>query len=136
MIRGEASMVTNTVAALIATVVTIPALGWYLIYITTVKWTKQKRKAIRWASDYSTVLFIAAVYFILQQLWEPTSIWLVLALFFSIAITFTIIYWNVMDDFYASKLLKGVWRLNFIVFVMIYILLSGVGLIQSIFSFV
>lgn len=129
-------MVTSTFAAFIATVVTIPALGWYLIYISTVKLTRQKRKAIKWASDCSAVLFMAAVYFIMEQLWEPTSVWLVLALFFSVAITFTIIYWNVMEDFYATKLLKGIWRLNFLIFVSIYILLSGYGLIRSIFSFV
>ncbi|MBM0065266.1 DUF3397 domain-containing protein [Alkalicoccobacillus gibsonii] len=129
-------MVTSTFAAFIATVVTIPALGWYLIYISTVKLTRQKRKAIKWASDFSAVLFMAAVYFIMEQLWEPTSVWLVLALFFSVAITFTIIYWNVMEDFYATKLLKGIWRLNFLIFVSIYILLSGYGLIRSIFSFV
>ncbi|MEY8751364.1 DUF3397 domain-containing protein [Alkalicoccobacillus gibsonii] len=129
-------MVTSTFAAFIATVVTIPALGWYLIYISTVKLTRQKRKAIKWASDFSAVLFMAAVYFIMEQLWEPTSVWLVLALFFSVAITFTVIYWNVMEDFYATKLLKGIWRLNFLIFVSIYILLSGYGLIRSIFSFV
>ncbi|MEK4565427.1 DUF3397 domain-containing protein [Alkalihalobacillus sp. FSL R5-0424] len=129
-------MVTSTVAALVATVVTIPALGWYLIYISTVKLTKQKRKAVIWASDGSAILFMAAVYYIMSQLWEPTSVWLVLALFLSVAITFTIIYWNVMDDFYAMKLFKGIWRLNFLIFVTIYILLSGYGLIWSIFSFV
>ncbi|MCM2674833.1 DUF3397 domain-containing protein [Alkalicoccobacillus plakortidis] len=129
-------MVTSTVAAFIATVVTIPALGWYLIYITTVKITKQKRKSIKLASDCSAVLFMAAVYYILQQLWAPTSVWLVFALFFAVAFTFTIIYWNVMDDFYASKLFKGIWRLNFLIFVVIYIVLSGYGLLKSIFSFV
>ncbi|WYP25070.1 DUF3397 domain-containing protein [Alkalihalobacillus sp. FSL W8-0930] len=129
-------MVTSTVAALVATVVTIPALGWYLIYISTVKLIKQKRKAVIWASDGSAILFMAAVYYIMSQLWEPTSVWLVLALFFTVAITFTIIYWNVMDDFYAMKLFKGIWRLNFLIFVTIYILLSGYGLIWSIFSFV
>ncbi|MFK3937042.1 DUF3397 domain-containing protein [Alkalihalobacillus sp. NPDC078783] len=129
-------MVTSTVAAFVATVVTIPAFGWYLIYITTVKLTKQKRKAIKWASDWSAILFMAAVYYIMDQLWDPTSVWLVLALFFAVAIAFTIIYWNVMDDFYATKLFKGIWRLNFLIFVTIYILLSGYGLLRSIFSFV
>ncbi|MDQ0206455.1 DUF3397 domain-containing protein [Alkalicoccobacillus murimartini] len=129
-------MLTGTLAGFIATVITVPVLGWYLIYITTVKLSKHKPTAIKVASDVSSILFMVAVYYIMAQLWSDTSIWLIFALFFAVAFAFTIIYWKVMDDFYASKLFKGIWRLNFLLFVAIYILLSGYGLLRSIFYFV
>ncbi|TSB46316.1 DUF3397 domain-containing protein [Alkalicoccobacillus porphyridii] len=129
-------MLTGTFAGLIATVVTVPALGWYLIYITSVKITKHKPSSIKLACDGSTILFMAAVYYIMNQIWSSVSIWLIFALFFAVAFLFTMIYWKLMDDLYVSKLFKGIWRLNFILFVSIYILLSVYGLIRGIFYYV
>ncbi len=125
---------TNIVAWLLATVVTLPLLGWYLIYIVTVKMTKNKPKSIRLASDGSTIFLMAAVYFILYELSGRSFLWVILAVFFLLAFFFTWAHWKVAGDIHTRKLIKGIWRLNFILFLFFYLILSGYGLITRIIS--
>lgn len=124
---------TNVVAALLATIITLPLLGWYLIYIVTVKITKNKPNSIRLASDGSTIFFMAAVYFILYELWGRSFLWVIFALFFFIAFCFTIAHWRVSGDIHTRKLMKGIWRLNFMIFFVSYLILSTYGLISRVF---
>ncbi|MDT8859131.1 DUF3397 domain-containing protein [Alkalihalobacillus sp. MEB130] len=125
---------TSVLAAVIATIVTVPLLGWYVIYLTSVKISKNKSKSLRRASDWTTVLFMMAVYFILIELWDQSFGWLILAIFFLIAFFVTWIQWKVSGDIQTNKLFKGIWRFNFLFFVILYLLLSGFGLISRIFS--
>ncbi len=125
---------TNVVAWLIATIVTLPLLGWYLIYIISVKMNKNKSKSIRLASDWSMILFMAAVYFIIYELWGRSFLWIILAIFFFIALLFTWMHWKVSDDIHVRKLFKGIWRFNFILFLLVYLILSSYGLISRIMS--
>ncbi|WP_026674385.1 DUF3397 domain-containing protein [Alkalihalobacterium bogoriense] len=122
----------NALAGVIATFVTIPLLGWYFIYIISVKLTKDKRKSIKWASDYSTFLFIVAVYFIMLYTWNQSFIWLILIIILVTAIFFTILHWKTTSDINVGKLMKGIWRFNFLLFLFLYIVLSIVGLFFSI----
>lgn len=123
---------TNIIAWLVATIVTLPLLGWYVIYITTVKMTKNKRTSIRFASDWSTILFMAAVYFIIFEIWGFSFHWVILAVFFLIALLFTLMHWRVSGDIHIRKLFKGIWRFNFILFLVTYLILSSYGLVTRI----
>lgn len=124
----------NVVAWFVATVVTLPFLGWYCVYFTTVKLTKNKIRAVRLASDGTTILFMAAVYFIMYELWDRSFLWIILSAFLVIASVFTWTHWKIAEDIHTKKLFKGIWRLNFIFFLLFYILLSGYGLIFKIIS--
>ncbi|KHF40789.1 DUF3397 domain-containing protein [Halalkalibacter okhensis] len=125
---------SELVASVIATIVTIPLLGWYIIYITTVKISKNKSKSIRRASDWTTLLFMVAVYFIMSEIWSQSFLWIILAIFFFISLVVTWMQWSVSGDIQTKKLFRGIWRFNFLAFVIIYLLLSGYGLIVRIFS--
>jgi succinate dehydrogenase hydrophobic anchor subunit len=125
---------TEVVAWVIATIVTIPLLGWYIIYIISVKASKNKSKSIRRASDWTTVLFMIAVYFIIVELWAKSFLWVILAIFFFVALIFTFIHWRLSGDIHVGKLFKGIWRFNFLLFFMIYLFLSGFGLVLRILS--
>jgi predicted lysophospholipase L1 biosynthesis ABC-type transport system permease subunit len=124
----------DIVAWVIATIVTIPLLGWYLIYITTVKISKNKSKSLRLASDWTTILFMVAVYFIMVELWARSFLWIILAAFFFIAILVTWIHWKLSGDIQVGKLFRGIWRFNFILFFLLYVLLFSYGLILRIFA--
>ncbi|MED3646119.1 DUF3397 domain-containing protein [Halalkalibacterium halodurans] len=126
---------TNALVWLVATVITVPFIGWYLVYIVVVKWTKNKRRSVRLASDFSTLLFMLGVYFILKSMWTNMSIWIILAVFFLIAMFFTYMHYKVAEDIYIRKLARGIWRLNFLFFFILYFLLSGVGLVVNIMKF-
>lgn len=132
--RERREVMSSVFAWFVATIVTLPLLGWYLIYIIMVKITKNKSKSIRRASDWSAILFMAAVYFILYELWDRSFLWMIFSVFFLLALLFTWMHWRVSGDIHTRKLLRGIWRLNFMLFLFFYLLLSSYGLITRIIS--
>lgn len=126
---------SSAISILIATVVTIPFIGWYLIYIITVKIMKKRAKAVRIASDSSTILFIAAVNFILLELWGRSLLWVIFLVIFLIAFLFTLVHWKVDGDIHIKRLMTGIWRTNFIVFILAYVCFCAYGLFTRIFQF-
>lgn len=125
---------SNVLAIIIATIITVPLIGWYFIYITTVKITKKKSYSIRLASDVSAFIFMAAVYFIMLEIWDKSFLWLILIVFFLIAILFTLIHWKKFGDIQVGRLFRGIWRFNFIIFFFSYIGLSIYGLVFNILN--
>lgn len=123
---------SSAIAFFLATIITLPLLGWYLIYIITVKITKKKSFSVRLAADLSAILFMASVYFIMLEIWKQSFIWVIFSLFFFVAIFFTVIHWKNAEDIHVWKLFKGIWRFNFILFFLAYFLLSAYGLITRI----
>lgn len=122
----------SAIAWFFATLITVPLVAFYLIYIITVKTTKSKIISIKLTVDLSTILFILAVYFIAHEIWNISLFWFLLLTVISVAIIFTIIHWKFSNDIYLPKLLKGIWRLNFILFFLAYIILSIYGLLLRI----
>ncbi|WP_017727197.1 DUF3397 domain-containing protein [Halalkalibacterium ligniniphilum] len=125
---------THAIAWFVATLVTIPLLGWYLVYIITVKISRNKRKAVRLAADSTTLLFMVAVYFLMQEIWSKSFLWMILTIFFLVAILFTWLHWKVANDIYVRKLFRGIWRVNFLLFFFLHIILSGYGLFARILA--
>ncbi|GAF63963.1 DUF3397 domain-containing protein [Alkalihalobacillus trypoxylicola] len=123
----------TVVSWVFATFVTLPLFAWYLTYITMVKTTKNKRKSVRVASDWSMIWFVLAVYYIGVELWSISFFWYILIILFVIAIIFTWLHWSIAQDIIISKLFKGIWRMNFLIFLLLYLILSGYGLISRIF---
>lgn len=123
---------SKVISMAVATVITMPFFAWYLAYITTVKITKRKGYAVKLASDLSNILFIAASYFIMYELWHRSFLWLICVIFFSVAIIFTLIHWKIAEDIQVGKLFRGIWRLNFVLFFLFYIILSVYGLFKTV----
>lgn len=133
--KKEGDQMSSALSIFIATIVTIPFIGWYLIYIATVKVTKKKARAVRLASDGSTVLFIAAVNFILLELAGRSLLWVIFAVIFLIAFLFTLVHWKVDGDIHIKRLITGIWRTNFIVFIIAYVCFCAYGLYARIFQY-
>lgn len=115
-----------------ATLVTIPLIGLYLVYLISVKITRDKIYSIKLAVDCTTILFIIAVYFIIVELWNVRLLWLIILLFLFTAICFTIIHWKLYEDIEISKVLKGVWRFQFFLYFIFYFIFMIYGLISNI----
>ncbi|MCT8139033.1 DUF3397 domain-containing protein [Anaerobacillus sp. CMMVII] len=124
---------SEALAWLVATFVTLPIFTFYIIYIITVKTTKNKKKSLKLAVDVSACFFIIAVYFIAYEIWSKSLLWVIIIFILIVAMIFTIIHWKVSDDIQFGKLLKGIWRFNFLLFVIFYLVLSAYGLFISIY---
>ncbi|WP_245917776.1 DUF3397 domain-containing protein [Alteribacillus bidgolensis] len=119
---------------LFATMITLPFLAWYIVYIITVKWTKRKGKAIRLAADSSTILFIGSVHFLANAIWGESFFWIIIIIILLIAAIFTILHYRSREEVEFVKLMKGIWRFNFFLFFTAYFLLAFYGLTSYLFS--
>ncbi|MFB4162561.1 DUF3397 domain-containing protein [Alteribacillus sp. JSM 102045] len=117
-----------------ATILTLPFLAWYIVYIITVKWTKRKGKAVRLAADLSTILFIASVHFLANAIWGESFFWVILIIILLIAAIFTILHYRSREEVEFVKLVKGIWRFNFFLFFSGYLFLCFYGLASRLLS--
>src|SRR4051812_28478022 len=101
----------------------IPPLGYLLVYLFFRIITKNKRKSILKAIDFTTLLFIPAVHFLIITIWGKSYFWLIIIIILSIAIVFVIVHWKLKGEIIFNKVLKGVWRFIFLFFFLTYLLL-------------
>ncbi|ADU30860.1 DUF3397 domain-containing protein [Evansella cellulosilytica] len=123
---------SDTLIYVIATLVTVPLIGLYLVYIVAVKSTHNKLFAIKLAVDCTALLFMIAVYFIILQIWGFELIWLFILFVLLTATFFTYLHWKMYEDIHIGKIIKGVWRFQFFVFFFLYFILMIYGLISEI----
>ncbi|SDY76427.1 Protein of unknown function [Evansella caseinilytica] len=124
--------VVNITTITAATLITVPLLGLYIVYLIAVKITHRKLFAVKLAADCTTLLFMTAVYFIVLELWDFNSFWLLTLFFLFTAAAFTLLHWYLYEDIHIRKVLKGVWRFQFFVYFLLYFILIFYGMITNI----
>ena len=107
------------------------------MFIITKLVTNNNRKSVHRALDYTTILFIISVHFLIETIWGKSLSWLIILIMILIAMVFVFIHWKVKEEIVLRKVLKGFWRFNFILFLLAYISLTLYGLLHRaiIFTF-
>ncbi|WP_071395438.1 DUF3397 domain-containing protein [Bacillus tuaregi] len=123
---------TGFFSSIIATFVTIPLLGYIIVFVISKLITKQHRKAVRIAIDVTTFLFILSVHYFIMAIWDTSFLWVILIIMLLVAIVFVIVHWKVKHEIHFSKVFKGYWRFNFLLFGFIYIILIIYGLVHRV----
>lgn len=118
----------------IATFITVPILVYILVFIVNKLITKNHRKSVQRALDYSTVFFILSVHFILITVWEKSYLSIIFIFMLFCAIIFVIINWKLKGEIVITRFFKGYWRFCFLIFFMAYIVLTVYGLIDRVSS--
>jgi hypothetical protein len=121
--------VSEFLSSIIATFVTIPLFGYIIVFVITKIVTKQHRKAVRIALDFTTLLIIMAVHYFIKAIWGTSYLWLILLIMILIAIVFVIIHWKVKHEIHFAKVFKGFWRFSLLLFGIAYTVLLLYGLI-------
>ncbi|TMU87882.1 DUF3397 domain-containing protein [Bacillus sp. BHET2] len=119
-------------STIIAIFVMIPFLGYFISFILAKEILKNHRKAVHVAIDITTFLLIISVHFIVIAIWQTSYLWLIFLAICSIGVLFVITYWKVKGEIHYPKLLRGFWRMNFLLFFTAYITLMITGLILRI----
>ncbi|WP_160720172.1 DUF3397 domain-containing protein [Bacillus sp. USDA818B3_A] len=113
----------------------IPILGTILVF-TVIKITlKTTKKALHRALDYTTILYIISVHFLIITLWEKSFFWLIILVMLMIAMVFVFVHWKVKQEIIVKRVWKGYWRFNFILFFFAYFLLTLYGLVSRAITF-
>lgn len=120
------------ISGAVATIITLPFLGLFLIFIACRSFVSNKRKSMLLTIDLSTILFIIAVHFLMLVIIGKSYLWLIILILISICMMFVLIHWKVKQEIDTPKVFKGFWRFTFLLFTIGYFVLIVVGLIRSI----
>lgn len=123
------------ISSIITIFLTVPLLGFFIIYVLNKFITKNTRKSFHKALDYSTILFIVAVHFLLITIWGKSFFGLILLVLLVIAMFFVVIHWKIKGEIIFTKVFKGFWRFNFLIFFLAYISLTVFGILRSALTF-
>jgi hypothetical protein len=131
--RGELVM-SSVISSFIATLITIPILVYITIFVITKQVTKNHRKAVHVALDFSTVFFILSVHFLMFTIWERSFLGIIFIFLLCCAIIFVIINWKVKGEIVFTLFFKGYWRFIFLVFFVSYLGLTIYGIVERVSS--
>jgi hypothetical protein len=117
-------------SAFVATLITVPMIGYLAVFIISKQITGNHRRSVNLAIDTSTFLLVLSVHFLIMTIWEKSFLWLILLILFALAALFVWIHWKYKEEIILSKVFKGFWRFNFLLFFSAYIILVIFGLFQ------
>ncbi|WP_096154736.1 MULTISPECIES: DUF3397 domain-containing protein [Bacillus] len=117
-------------AGLFATLVTLPLLTMFVIYFISRKITRSNKKSFHYAIDLSTVFFILAVHYLIVTIWGKSLFLILTSILLLIGILIVIVQYKIREELDFSRVAKGFWRLNFLLFFVTYFCLSLYGIIK------
>lgn len=124
---------TGVISIFVATIVTVPLLGYVIVFIISKQLTKNHRRSVHLAIDVTTFLLIVSVHYLILTIWERSLLWLMIIFIILVAIVFVVFYWKTKDEMDIPKILRGFWRVNFLIFLLAYVVLIMFGVIQRVF---
>ena len=105
---------SEVISSIIATFVTIPLLGYIIVFVISKLLTKNHRKSVKIAIDITTLLFVISDYYFIKAIWGISLFWLILLIMVIIAIVFVFTHWKINHEIHFIKVFKGFWRFNFL----------------------
>ncbi|MED4226099.1 DUF3397 domain-containing protein [Neobacillus cucumis] len=113
----------------------LPILGTILVFIVIKFILKSTKRSLHLALDYTTLLYIISVHFLIVTLWGKSFFWLIILVMLVLAMVFLLVHWKVKEEIIVKRVWKGFWRFNFILFFAAYFLLTFYGLVSRAISF-
>jgi hypothetical protein len=120
--------VSTIVSSILALLITIPIIGYLLVFVIVKQATKNHRTAVRYGIDVTTMILLFAVHYMLLVIFNQSFFWMILIALLVIGIMFVLLHWQVKKEIIISKVLKGYWRLNFLLLSIAYFVLLMYGL--------
>ena len=121
---------STILASLFATLVTLPLLTMIVIYFISRKITRSNKKSFHYAIDFSTVFFILSVHYLIVTIWDKSFFLILTSILLVIGIFIVIVQYKVREELDFTRVAKGFWRLNFLLFFVAYFCLSLYGIIK------
>ena len=94
-------------SAFIATLVTLPIVGYLIIFVVTKRWTKNHRKAVQYGINSSVLLLIVSVHFLIQSIFNMSLLWLVISVALLLSIAVVLVHLRFKEEIQYAKLLRG-----------------------------
>jgi hypothetical protein len=123
MAKGVEPMIISIIAHLTATLSLFPLLSFVLIYTFTFFMTKSKSSALQWAINMTTLLILISIAVTVQQLWEVNIAWVLMVIIIFLFTALAYLQFMVRGQIDLTRLLRGIIRLSFILFLPIHLVL-------------
>lgn len=115
-------------SGVLATIITIPLLGFILFFIILRSLVEKKKRAFQYSVDMTTFFLIFSVNYLGQVIFNVSFVSYILIFILFIAIIFLFLQWKVNEEVKFFKVVKGVWRVNFLFFLVFHLGLTVYGL--------
>ncbi|GAA0331074.1 hypothetical protein GCM10008967_22010 [Bacillus carboniphilus] len=123
---------TQFIATLLAIFIVIPFLS-YLLVFTSVKFISGNHKrAVKSAIDSTTFFLFVCIQFMIAEIWGGAFIWFFYIFILIVAILASLYHWRKKEEIQYGQLFKGVWRIHFFVFFVMYITFMVYGMTSSV----
>lgn len=116
-------------SGLISFFIICPLFFYLIVFIISKLITKNHRFSVHIALDLSTIFFIISVHFLIQSIWNVSLLAYIIIMMLIIAMVFVIVYWRVNQEITYKKVVRGIWRIQFLLFFCLHVLLMTYGLI-------
>lgn len=117
-------------SAFVAILITVPMVGYLAVFIISKQISGNHRRSVNLAIDFSTLLLVLSVHFLIITIWGKSFLWLILLVLLGLAAIFVLIHWKYKEEIVLPKVFKGFWRFNFLLFFSAYVILVLFGLFQ------
>ncbi|RCW70811.1 DUF3397 domain-containing protein [Saliterribacillus persicus] len=119
----------NLLAYLLAFILTFPLIiTIVLYYIGKLKFNK-KWKAIHFATDWTTILYIFSVSIACYIIFEKSYIGIIIIILILLFILFLIVQWKTKTEVILRRVWKPFWKTCFLLFFVLYFILIIYGII-------
>lgn len=123
---------SQLLANVLSILIMVPFIAYVLVFIAVKLLTGNHKRAVRLAIDSTTFFLFICLQFMIAEIWSGAFIWFFYIGFFVIAIIFSLFHWRKHDEIHYSQLFKGVWRVNFLIFFVMYFGFMLYGLTTSV----
>lgn len=125
----------NIIVYFIAFFVTVPILATLIMYRLAVKRYTHPLRAIHFAVNWTTILYIIADLVLIAIIFERQIVGIVFVILICALAIIVIMQWKKKTEIDFVKAFKLVWRVCFLVFLLLYIFLILLGIIANIFIY-
>ncbi|GGJ86787.1 hypothetical protein GCM10007063_06640 [Lentibacillus kapialis] len=126
-------MIWNLIAYFIGFFITLPVLATVIVYVIGRKASRQNQKAVHTAVNWTTLLYIIAVIAMFKTIFGNSYFGIILLIMLMLFAIIVVIQWKVYTEIVFKKVLKVFWRICFLLFLLLYCLLTLTGIILRIF---
>lgn len=134
MMKGGMTDLADFLSSIAAVFTLVPFLGYFATFIMTKQITGKHRTAVNAAVNATTFLLVCSVHFIIIAIWDKSLLWVILLVLLVSMGVLSVIHWKVKEEIIFRSVIKGGWRLNFLLFSTAYILLLFYGIASRIAS--
>ncbi|WP_164669104.1 DUF3397 domain-containing protein [Virgibacillus doumboii] len=114
-------------------IITAPVAATVIVYLISFQLYNHRWKAIHKSVNWTTLLYIIAVAVLFRIIFGNSFIGILFVLLISIFIFIAVAQWKINTEVVFNNIFKIFWRICFLLFLFLYIILVIFGIIQRLF---